>query len=76
MGMTPDWIQLTRISGYWYIAAAVGRHGQVEDYTVLSAQPAITELKDRSDLLRLKWTSSGLSLLVKGSLSEARSKLV
>ena len=53
--MTLDWIQLIRISGYWYIAAAVGRHGQVEDYIVLSAQPAITKLeKDRSDLVRLK----------------------
>ena len=40
--MALDWIQLMRISGYWYIAAAVGRHGQVENYTVLSAQVAIT----------------------------------
>ena len=75
--MNLDWIQLTRISGYWYIAAAVGRHGQVEDYQVLSAQPAVTELeKDISNLVRLKWTSLGLLLLVKGSLSEARSNLV
>ena len=43
------------IRSYWYIAGAVGRHGQVEYYIVLSAQPAITELeKDISDLVRLK----------------------